>query len=74
MTSATFLQAPGYCERFANDLRNSHLANPRWIIPDRLPTDRGRHIRERQAVYHAEAEPIVAVVGSLCAFLAQRRF
>ena len=33
---------------------------------------RGRHIREQQSVDHAEAELIVAVAGSLCAFLAQR--
>ena len=35
-------------------------------------SDRGRHIREQQIVDHAEAELIVAVAGSLCAFLAQR--
>ena len=37
-------------------------------------SDRGRHIREQQDVDHAEAELIVSVAGSLCAFLAQRRF
>ena len=36
-------------------------------------SDRGRHIRERQAVDHAEAELIVAVAGALCAFLAHHR-
>ena len=36
-------------------------------------SDRGRHIREQQVVDHAEAELIVSVAGSLCAFLAQRR-
>ena len=36
-------------------------------------SDRGRHIRERQAVDHAEAELIVSVAGALCAFLAYRR-
>ena len=36
-------------------------------------SDRGRHIREQQSVDHAEAELIVAVSGSLCAFLASRR-
>ena len=36
-------------------------------------SDRGRHIREQQSVDHAETELIVAVAGSLCAFLAQRR-
>lgn len=36
-------------------------------------SDRGRHIREQQAVDHAEAELIVAVAGALCAFLAHRR-
>ena len=36
-------------------------------------SDRGRHIREGQAVDHAEAELIVSVAGALCAFLAQRR-
>ena len=36
-------------------------------------SDRGRHIREQQDVDHAEAELIVSVAGSLCAFLAQRR-
>ena len=35
-------------------------------------SDCGRHIREQQSVDHAEAELIVAVAGSLCAFLAQR--
>ena len=36
-------------------------------------SDRGRHIREQQVVVnHAEAELIVAIAGSLCAFLAQR--
>lgn len=32
-------------------------------------SDRGRHIREHQTVDRAEAELIVAVAGSLCAFL-----
>ena len=32
-----------------------------------------RHIREGQAVDHAEAELVVAVAGALCAFLADRR-
>ena len=36
-------------------------------------SDRGRHIREGQVVDHAEAELIVAVAGSLCEFLRQRR-
>ena len=36
-------------------------------------SDRGRHIREGQAVDHVEAELIVAVAGSLCEFLLQRR-
>lgn len=35
-------------------------------------SDRGRHIREEQLVGHAEAELIVTVAGSLCAFLASR--
>ena len=35
-------------------------------------SDRCRHIRERQAVDHAEAELVVAVAGALCAFLAHR--
>ena len=35
--------------------------------------DHGRHIREQQSVDHAEAEFIVAVGGSLCAFPVQRR-
>ena len=35
-------------------------------------SDRGRHIREQQSVDRTEAELIVAVAGSLCAFLAQR--
>ena len=35
-------------------------------------SDRGRHIREQQDVDHAEAELIVTVAGSLCAFLVQR--
>lgn len=35
-------------------------------------SDRGRHIRELQDVDHSEAELIVAVAGSLCAFLVQR--
>ena len=35
-------------------------------------SDRGRHIREQQLVDHTEVELIVAVAGSLCAFLAQR--
>lgn len=33
----------------------------------------GRHIREQQDVDHAEAELIVTLAGSLCAFLAQRQ-
>ena len=33
----------------------------------------GRHIREQQDVDHAQAELIVTVAGSLCAFLAQRQ-
>ena len=36
-------------------------------------SDRGRHIREGQAIEEAEAELVVAVAGALCAFLAQRR-
>ena len=36
-------------------------------------SDRGRHIREQESVDHTEAELIVAIAGSLCAFLAQRR-
>ena len=36
-------------------------------------SDRGRHIREQQVVDPADAELIVTVAGSLCAFLAQRR-
>ena len=36
-------------------------------------SDRGRHVREQQTVDTTEAELIVAVSGSLCAFLAQRR-
>jgi len=36
-------------------------------------SDRGRHIREQQVVNHAEAELVVTVAGSLCAFLAQSR-
>lgn len=36
-------------------------------------SDRGRHIREGQVVDHAEAELIVAVAGSLCEFLLQRK-
>ena len=36
-------------------------------------SDRGRHIREQQVVDLAEAELIVSVAGSLCAFLVQRR-
>lgn len=36
-------------------------------------SDRGRHIREQQVIDRAEAELIVSVAGSLCAFLAQRR-
>ena len=67
------LHAPAYRERFANDLRNSPVANSGWTTHDRLPSDRGRHIRERKTVDHAEAELIVAVSGSLCAFQAQRR-
>lgn len=35
-------------------------------------SDRGRHVRERQNIDAAEAELIVSVAGSLCAFLAQR--
>ncbi|MDE0177365.1 MAG: hypothetical protein OXP36_02105 [Gammaproteobacteria bacterium] len=35
-------------------------------------SDRGRHIREEQLVGYAEAELIVTVAGSLCAFLASR--
>ncbi len=35
-------------------------------------SDRGRHIREQQIVDCTEAELIVAIAGSLCAFLAQR--
>ena len=35
-------------------------------------SDRGRHIREQESVDHSEAELIVAIAGSLCAFLAQR--
>ena len=35
-------------------------------------SDRGRHVREQQTVDTTEAELIVAVSGSLCAFLAQR--
>ncbi len=35
-------------------------------------SDRGRHIREHQTVDRAEAELIVAVAGSLCAFLVSR--
>ena len=35
-------------------------------------SDRGRHVRERQSVDTTEAELIVAIAGSLCAFLAQR--
>ncbi len=35
-------------------------------------SDRGRHVREQQTVDATEAELIVAVSGSLCAFLAQR--
>ena len=31
-------------------------------------SDRGRHIREQQIVDHTEAELIVAIAGSLCAF------
>ena len=36
-------------------------------------SDRGRHVREQQVVDGTEAELVVAVSGSLCAFLAQRR-
>jgi len=36
-------------------------------------SERGRHIREQQVVNHAEAELVVTVAGSLCAFLAQSR-
>ncbi len=35
-------------------------------------SDRGRHIREQQTIDATEAELIVSVAGSLCAFLAQR--
>ena len=35
-------------------------------------SDRGRHVREQQTVDTTEAELIVAVSGSLCAFLTQR--
>ena len=35
-------------------------------------SDRGRHIREGQAVDHTEAELIVSVAGALCGFLADR--
>ena len=35
-------------------------------------SDRGRHIREEHLVGHAEAELLVTVAGSLCAFLASR--
>ena len=35
-------------------------------------SERARHIREQQAVENAEAELIVAVAGSLCAFVVQR--
>ena len=35
-------------------------------------SDRGRHIREQESVDHSEAELIVAIAGSLCAFLAQQ--
>ena len=35
-------------------------------------SDRSRHIRERQAVDHAEAELVVAIAGALCEFLAHR--
>lgn len=35
-------------------------------------SDRCRHIRERESVDRSEAELIVAIAGSLCAFLAQR--
>lgn len=36
-------------------------------------SERGRHISEGQEVGHAEAELIVTVAGSVCAFLAQRQ-
>ena len=36
-------------------------------------SDRGRHIRELESVDDSEAELIVAIAGSLCAFLAQRK-
>ena len=36
-------------------------------------SEHGRHIREQQSVDRTEAELIVAVAGSLCAFLAQRQ-
>ena len=35
-------------------------------------SNRGRHIREQDSVDHSEAELIVAIAGSLCAFLAER--
>ena len=34
-------------------------------------SDRGRHVREQQTIDATEAELIVSVAGSLCAFLAQ---
>ena len=36
-------------------------------------SERGRHIHEQQDVDHNEAELIVTIAGSLCAFLAQRQ-
>ena len=36
-------------------------------------SEHGRHIREGQTVEHAEAELIVTVSGTLCAFLTHRR-
>ena len=36
-------------------------------------SERGRHIRERQAVDRTDAELVVAIAGSLCTFLVQRR-
>ena len=35
-------------------------------------SERGRHIREQESVNYSEAELIVTIAGSLCAFLAQR--
>lgn len=37
-------------------------------------SERGRHIREqRQTIEHSEAEFVVAIAGSLCAFMTQRK-